>query len=111
MQSATENRRGSHTMSNMARPFCADCNKYFGRVQELKRHLNDVHMPLRGCPFCDVKWTRPDKIKAHLMANHEERFTAGMLEQISALYGRRLVECLDTYNHCPDIGETFLDHL
>jgi hypothetical protein len=27
------------------------------------------------------------------------------------LYGRRLVECLDTYNHCPDIGETFLDHL
>jgi hypothetical protein len=45
------------------------------------------------------------------MANHEERFTAGMLEQISALYGRRLVECLDTYNYCPDIGETFLDHL
>jgi hypothetical protein len=90
-------------MGRSARPACVLCNKDFGRVQELKRHQNENHMPRRRCPFCHVPWTRPNVMKAHLMDRHAERFTAEMLEAISALRGRRFLEFLDAYDHGLDL--------
>ena len=91
------------TMGRRARPVCVHCNKDFGRMQELKRHLNEKHTPRRRCPFCDVPWTRPNGMKAHLMGRHVERFTAPMLEAINALRGRRFFEFMDAYDHSPDL--------
>lgn len=98
------------TRGRRARPICVPCNKDFGRVQELKRHLIEKHMPLRRCPFCDVPWTRPSGMKAHLVARHAKRFTAEMLEAIKALRGRRFIEFMDAYNYRPDLdmGTTLL---
>ena len=51
-------------------------------------------------------WARPDKIKAHTMAHHAERFTAEILDELAALRGRRVIEFLDGYRHCLDMDAT-----
>jgi hypothetical protein len=99
--STTDQRK--RTRGRRARPVCVHCNKDFGRIQELKRHLIEKHAPPRRCPFCDVPWTRPSGMKAHLMARHAEKFTAEMLEAIKALRGRRFIEFIDAYDYCPDL--------
>ena len=63
-------------------------------------------MPPRQCPFCKFTWTRPAKIKAHLIADHAEKFTAEMLERIRASCGRRVIEFVDVYDHVLDVGAT-----
>ncbi|KAI9453733.1 hypothetical protein F5148DRAFT_458369 [Russula earlei] len=78
--------------SEKARPVCGECKKDFGRPQERKRHIKDVHNSPRKCPFCDIKWKRCDKIKAHLLAKHRERFIPEIVE---GLRGRDLTEFLD----------------
>jgi len=93
----------SHAMGLRARLVCAFCEEDFGRVQELKRHVKDIHMPRRRCPFCNVTWTRPANIKAHLIADHAEKFTAEVLNRIKALCGRRVTEFLDEYDYVPDV--------
>ena len=76
------------------RPTCTDCNRDFLRIQELKRHLRDVHGPRRRCPFCGFTWTRPDKIKDHIIASHRSKFTAEKLEDFKALCGQNIVAFL-----------------
>ena len=98
-----DNQNQSRTIGRGERPVCIHCSKHFGRVQELQRHVKEIHMPWRRCPFCDFMWTRPGKIKAHIMAEHAERFTAEMLEGIKGLCGRRIVEFLDAYDYSPDV--------
>ena len=90
-------------MGLRARPICEYCEEDFGRVQELTRHVKDVHMPRRRCPFCDITWTRPAKIKAHLIADHAEKFTAEVLKGFKALCGRRVTEFLDAYDYIPEV--------
>ena len=53
-------------------------------------------------------WARSDKIKAHTMANHAERFTAEMLDELAALRGRRVIEFLGGvgYGHGLDMETT-----
>ena len=104
-QRVIEDRR-SRTTGDREQPICVYCNKEFGRSQELKRHVKDVHMPRRRCPFCPFVWARPGKIKAHLVADHAERFTAEILEGIKALCGRRVIEFVDAYDHIPDVDAT-----
>jgi len=104
-QSVTTDQR-SRTSGGRARPICVYCDKEFRRVQELKRHLKDIHMPRRGCPFCPFMWTRPGQIKAHLIADHAEQFTAEVLEGIKALCGRRVIEFVDAYDHVRDVEAT-----
>jgi hypothetical protein len=84
-----------HARRSRGRPVCGQCHKSFGRTQEFKRHERDIHSPPRQCPFCSAKWTRPDRIKSHLIATHKERFTPEILREVDALRGRRLVEFLD----------------
>jgi hypothetical protein len=76
------------------RPACTDCNRDFIRIQELKRHLKDVHEPRRQCPFCGFTWTRPDKIKGHIIASHHGKFTAEALIDFKALCGQKIVAFL-----------------
>jgi Zinc finger, C2H2 type len=95
--------QGKRIAGRGARPICGYCNKDFGRVQELNRHLNEQHMPPCRCPFCDFTWTRPNGMKAHLMVRHAEKFTAEMLEAIEALRGRRFIEFIDAYDHLLDL--------
>ncbi len=90
--------RGSRDMNRKVRTVCTDCDKFFGRAQELARHRKDVHERPRYCLFCSFKWTRPNNIKAHLVANHSEKFTAELLVTFRALRGRLIVAFLDAYN-------------
>ncbi len=74
-----------------------DCKATFGRLQERKRHVTDVHKPLHRCPFCLYEWSRPDKIKTHLMTKHQDK--PQVLNEIRAKRGRRLVAFLNAA-HC-----------
>ncbi|KAF8496862.1 hypothetical protein F5888DRAFT_370736 [Russula emetica] len=89
---------GTRNRNRKARAVCTDCNKDFGRAQELARHRKDVHEQRHLCLFCDFKWTRPSSIKAHLFAKHSEKFTVEHLVAIQALRGRMIVAFLDAYN-------------
>ena len=57
--------------------FCPhdDCDKKYGRLQELKRHIRDTHKTPRKCPFCDTTWTRPETIRGHLVVEHQDHLT------------------------------------
>jgi hypothetical protein len=55
-QGATED-QGTRAMDGNVRPVCVYCSKDFGRIQELKRHVKDKHMPgadARGAIFCGL---------------------------------------------------------
>lgn len=67
---------------------CADCSKMYRRRQDLKRHTRDKHEWKRRCPFCCVKWTRPERIRAHLMRKHKSSFTKDQQQEIRRLQGR-----------------------
>ena len=93
----TQNRSNGN-MSRRVRAICIDCNKGFGRAQELARHRKDAHEQPRRCLFCGFKWTRPNSIKVHLLAKHRGKFTAELLITIQALRGRMIIAFLDGYD-------------
>ncbi|KAH9055923.1 hypothetical protein EDB87DRAFT_1270534 [Lactarius vividus] len=68
------------------------CQTTCGRQQELKRHINDVHTPPRRCPFCPYTWSRPNKIRDHLLTEHQDK--PQVLREICAKRGHHLVEYL-----------------
>ena len=99
-QSATEDRINSTTdCTGKPRPACASCTKDFGRTQELKRHMKDKHKPPHPCPFssCPFMWTRPCKLKDHLLADHKGAFSPEILEAIKPLRGQNIVKFLNGY--------------
>jgi hypothetical protein len=51
-------------------------------------------------------WTRPGRLKDHLVADHAERFSPGILEKIKPLHGQDFVRFLDEYVRRLDIGAT-----
>ena len=89
------------------RPTCTDCKREFARVQEFKRHLKDKHEPRRQCPFCNLRWTRPNVIKVHLLAKHRRNFTAELLVTIQALRGQGVVAFLDGYDRGSNVEVGF----
>lgn len=78
---------------------CKTCNRRFGRLQELKRHMGQVHQPLRKCPFnrCAYKWKRPDIIKTHITNKHRNELCPEVFQKVSALRGKSIVEFVDAY--------------
>ena len=97
VQNATEDRRNSTTgPTGRPRPTCLDCSKDFGRIQELERHVRDVHDPPHRCPFssCPFTWTRPNKLKDHLLADHQGGFSPEILEAIERLRGQNFYQIL-----------------
>jgi hypothetical protein len=103
--------RRDRTIGSKPRPICACCNKGFGRAQELERHVRDKHMPRRQCPFCDFSWTRPEKIKAHIVGYHAAKFTADLLQAIKTLCGRQITEFVDAYTYIPYVEAAPQFHL
>ncbi|KAI0255221.1 hypothetical protein BJV78DRAFT_1151658 [Lactifluus subvellereus] len=92
--------------ANSERPLCTICEKDFGRVQELDRHTKAKHMTPSQCLFCSMKWTRPDKIRTHLMDKHRECFSTETWEKINALRARDLVEFLRFFKLLRDTETT-----
>jgi hypothetical protein len=88
---------GNFTTTSNDRPRCAICGEDFGRIQELERHIRDVHTPKHQCPFCTVEWSRPYKIMAHLMEKHRDSFSAETWKEISALQGQKLINFLTLF--------------
>lgn len=82
-------------MSDQLHCLYEGCRATFQRPQEHKRHLIDVHTPRRRCPCCPYEWCRPDIIKAHIEANHQDELSQEVLNEIRARRGRRLVAFLD----------------
>jgi hypothetical protein len=67
----------------------ACCDKKYRRAQELKRHIRDKHRLPQKCPFCHTQWTRPERIKAHLINDHSDRFTEEAQGDIRHLRGQK----------------------
>jgi hypothetical protein len=63
------------------------CNKSYGRRQEAIRHARDKHEVSRKCFICGIKWTRPEKIREHLLSKHRHRFTVEERREIHHLRG------------------------
>ncbi|KAN0131184.1 hypothetical protein V8E53_011076 [Lactarius tabidus] len=87
---------GAGTSSDV-RPLCDTCGKSFGRPQDVRRHIKDLHTPRRRCPFCPHEWSRPEKIKAHLTDVHRDLLSAENLQGICALRGQQVFVFLDTF--------------
>ncbi|KAH9015895.1 hypothetical protein EDB84DRAFT_1524960 [Lactarius hengduanensis] len=89
---------------------CTNCSKAYRRHQDLKRHARDKHEWQRKCPFCHTRWSRPERIRAHLMKKHESRLTKEQQQQIRLLRGRdNTIHFLEKYrnttppeNYMPD---------
>jgi hypothetical protein len=52
------------------------------------------------CPFkpCTYNWIRLDKIKAHIINDHADKFCPNLLEQIRKLRGKKMIEFLEAYD-------------
>ncbi len=88
---------GGDTSGRLHCPY-GDCKTTFGRSQERGRHFIDVHVRRRQCPFpsCNYEWSRPGKIKTHLMVNHQDNLPPEVLNGICAKRGRHLVTFLNS---------------
>jgi hypothetical protein len=63
------------------------CNKSYGRPQEVRRHVREKHEISPECLICGIKWTRPEKIRSHLIKEHRDRFTEEQRQIICNLQG------------------------
>ncbi|KAF8261688.1 hypothetical protein EI94DRAFT_1745424 [Lactarius quietus] len=66
----------------------SSCNKAYQRRQDLKRHTIDKHIRHRKCPFCHTEWSRPERIKVHLLEQHRSLLTEDQQQEIRTLRGR-----------------------
>ncbi|KAN0127199.1 hypothetical protein V8E53_015005 [Lactarius tabidus] len=67
---------------------CTKCNKAYQRRQDLKRHYREKHIRQRKCPFCCTRWSRPERIRVHLVKKHESRLTNDQQREIRSLRSR-----------------------
>jgi len=66
---------------------CDRCFKYFSTHHGLRRHVKDKHEPRRRCPFCDFTWTRPGKIKTHILTHHDNQLSGEEIIELRNLRG------------------------
>ena len=69
------------------------CNKRYRRRQEAVRHMRDKHEIPHLCFICETKWTRPEKLKEHLLSRHCDHFTEEERQEIRHLHG--LINTID----------------
>jgi len=91
---------------------CGPCKKTFKRLQDIMRHVRDIHDPPRRCPLCPYEWTRVYKIKAHLLKVHGDELCPMVSAGIRVLRGHDVVKFIDTYEllrsfEIPEIVEPF----
>lgn len=83
--------------SSYVRPVCDACGKSFGRPQDVRRHVKDLHTPRRQCPLCPYEWSRPAKIKIHLTDVHRDLLSAEDLKDICTLRGQMVAVFLNSF--------------
>ncbi|KAH9003536.1 hypothetical protein EDB86DRAFT_2826659 [Lactarius hatsudake] len=76
---------------------CGPCKITFKRLQDITRHVRDIHDPPRQCPLCHYQWTRAYKIKAHLLKAHSDELCPAVTAGIHALRGHDVVKFIETY--------------
>ncbi|KAH9041201.1 hypothetical protein EDB84DRAFT_1674989 [Lactarius hengduanensis] len=76
---------------------CGPCKMTFKRLQDIMRHVRDIHDPPRQCPLCHYQWTRAYKIKAHLLKAHSDELCPAVTAGIHDLRGHDMVKFIDTY--------------
>ncbi|KAH9172730.1 hypothetical protein EDB89DRAFT_857067 [Lactarius sanguifluus] len=76
---------------------CGPCKITFKRLQDIIRHVRDIHDPPRQCPLCHYEWTRAYKIKAHLLKTHSDELCPAVTAGVHALRGHDVVKFIDTY--------------
>ncbi|KAI9428754.1 hypothetical protein H4582DRAFT_473195 [Lactarius indigo] len=76
---------------------CGPCKKTFKRLQDIIRHVRDIHNPPRQCPLCHFEWTRAYKIKAHLLKVHTDELCPAVSTGVRGLRGHDVVKFIDTY--------------
>ena len=62
------------------------------------RHTRDKHGHRRKCPFCRTIWTRPERIRSHVLKSHRNLLSDNEQEEIGHLRGlnntiRFLAQC------------------
>ncbi|KAF8267990.1 hypothetical protein EI94DRAFT_1728905 [Lactarius quietus] len=67
--------------------YCTVCSKGYPRPQELRRHKRDKHGQTRKCPFCCTIWTRPARIRKHVLNSHRSLLSEQEQEAIHLLRG------------------------
>ncbi|KAH8992647.1 hypothetical protein EDB92DRAFT_1856736 [Lactarius akahatsu] len=95
----------AHSKAPQGMYHCTDCSKVYRRPQDLKRHTRDRHEWQRKCPFCRVRWSRPERIRAHLIKKHESRLTKDQQQEVRFLRGRRdTIRILEEYGNTTPHG-------
>jgi hypothetical protein len=51
------------------------------------RHIRDKHNQKRKCPFCRTKWTRPERIRTHVLKSHRSLLSENDQDEIYHLRG------------------------
>jgi|SRR5712675_91253 len=64
-----------------------NCDKSYGRRQDLKRHIRDRHGIRPRCPSCGFESTRAERIRRHLITQHRDRFSRKERQDIRRLRG------------------------
>ena len=64
-----------------------DCDKRYGRPQDVRRHVRERHEILPKCLVCGTEWARAEKIRRHLIERHRDHFTKKERQQIRQLQG------------------------
>lgn len=100
------NTRSAWNSKNRSKAFaslhhCTNCDKAYQRPQDLKRHTRDKHFRQRKCPFCCTGWSRPERIRFHLIQKHASLLTLDQHREIRSLRGRH-----DTIHFLANCGNT-----
>ncbi|KAH9038490.1 hypothetical protein EDB85DRAFT_1887884 [Lactarius pseudohatsudake] len=86
---------------------CTSCSTVYSRLQELKRHVRDRHEERRKCPFCCTRWTRPERIRNHVLKNHGRLLSENERREIYRLRGLDDTVCfLAKYGNIPSKNHT-----
>ena len=51
------------------------------------RHIRDKHNQKRKCPFCRTRWTRPERIRTHVLKSHRSILSENEQDEICHLRG------------------------
>ncbi|KAH9000964.1 hypothetical protein EDB86DRAFT_486872 [Lactarius hatsudake] len=82
----------ARSSDNRGRPsrevyYCTKCSKVYSRLQELKRHTRDRHKERHKCPFCCTRWTRPERVRNHVLKSHGRLLSENEQREIRHLRG------------------------
>ena len=68
--------------------YCHICTKPYSSVHVLNRHINTVHLKIKGikCKFCDNKFAQSGSMYTHMKKTHPEEYTRYKRERTRERY-------------------------